>query len=1780
MNVFPGRVKVDIDEADTGASKITFKPREEMKNESGKATTITIPEFLVGETYPYFYHTWNKLLLCSLNDVSKTFHINDKNAGDPNIYINNLTDGHDNFNNFEQQHKNYGNSLQNYYTIVNQSGILDANWKELERINITTITPLFLQKCENIMSTLLFMPLDQCHDFRGGRTSGTPSWVTETPKGLLQKDVDNSITTGISENLYSNEFMNTLVKTSFSGKKNIVGIMVISDESLQLLLSEQSGYKHDENNINIQTIMDNFGQFITIDSNINMNCDPRGNKLRLQINGNDAQIIFLGFTSDGWDKGMHDVWSMNEKKHIYSIRISSIKQLPSGQPEVIYSGEKITVFENVVPCYEMLYKSKGEGDPNAFINNFQLSDGTKITKSNFNDFFQKDNFDKLYNDFLAELYRTGKHIDVEEEEIVEGGAKIIKGGAGEIDKSGVVRGATYKFYGVRAPDSKTSERMSSENRVRHLIFENIFIEILKKISKSISPQIHPDFKYPEITEIVCEGETEQLNDRISKINELYEKVKQDYKELYPKIYDENLYKETLSRAIEGYDEDIVPEEDKFIIKQFGTVNDMNIAPVIEKVMDSLNCSDNCNVVNVERIEAEEIEEIEDLNDNTTTESLSSALTASGDPIKKPKESKTEKKAIKSCQTDIEMNIQQDLNNKYPFKFQVVSGVLDSSLQGGENMPQYFPPELDIFMTIFDNNGNLQGAIVRMTFLKVILKNTTNTKNNARVFSHFTYVEFDEINMECPDKLGADWKNNAEQYPFALKQLLNYVVNNTFFLPRLTNDLISNFELKLKEPESFKRWFFYFTDTAGPSVSEGINDIVKKIFTEQIGIISDDNVDVSESIVKVAQKIYINSPKLREIFTAQTGKERSFAFESIFLLKIKYIGDKSRCTDSLFLNVNKYAECMQITGDENAYFTALINGASTIYSPPSRFAFYFAPYFTYGDVVNEGKFLANLPIYKETLLKGESPSMFKINSASSKKKSINTDSVIPFESSLITKGPFKSGIEVREISNKIIKDIENGLALSYFSAQLRINNFNDANALEDVTKRNKQLKDTKKDIEGYVTDYEEIEKLYKTLEKYNLQFIKDIDSNKNRISEPYYSKIIEQLNEVLIDNEFIAEPVVLSTDDFKFVKQEMITFFEKAIDSMKKMVVTPYSKDNPPKMLDIDGVNVKDKKLVDVVLPVNAYDDINKYMPIYQSILNSLKQTEDVEEFKNVLTEINDTSKQISTLKGASEKVVFWNEMINYNINFIFVLTDITNHILPNIKTAKTKFASQTNKYAKAKPNINEILSQLKETLAKKKTTPSSVPLSSTTELSIPSKRQVVSEPIMSITKEKTEETKFVAPLPGSEAVTKATRVTREKIGGQKPDEHEESYRKNQIHILKCFVELIKSNDELHTNLLSTDKQNLNYNSIDSLDKYCISILMLQTYYSFQSFQPKMSSLHDITNEIDSLNEDTSKLTDAINIRNYYSQIINNFIDIEYLQPDASDYIMNLYNVEIVVGDNLVYDMDKWCNTNYYVLTFLYENLNLINAGQSKFINNIHSNNFSIITKLYDMLQNVDLKIMDSYYELSKIQKDIDSADFITPEEKTMFKEQIETVDKYEYLSLFFIKYCNELALSFSGNRLKYSSDNGILYNYSTITDKLGEEGLTDLIDKFNSIKINIGLNEPILQKLAEINQFNSLKESFGDINNIIDGLFGKTDFILKNMEKGVNLNVRNNRMMSQPITRMYEPINYREIASQAAGTLKNKRRNIYKKTKNAKKNNKMTTKKRIHNRQKKNTRKN
>ena len=1770
-----GRQAVTEDEKEP-TTEISFKPREEMvkiERTGTEQSSISIPEFIVGEPYPYFYHTWNKLLMCNLNDVAENFHINNSNDLDPNIYVfnNDLKDVKSNCSNFETQHHKYGNSLQNYYTIVNQTtGSIDPNWKEMERIDITSITPIYLQKCENIMTTLLFMPLDQCHDFRGGRTSGSSSWVTEISKGVLKKDVDvDLLTEGITENIYSNDFMNTLVKTSFSGKQGIVGIMIIGDDSFKLL--DNSEYKNGDN-LDIQKIMDSFGQFITIGSDINMNCNPLGNKLKLTIEGRDAIILFLGFTSDGWDKGMHDVWSMNERKHVYSIKIDSIKQLPSGDPEVIYSGDKVTIIENIVPCYEMLYKSKEEGNENAFINNFEI-DGKKITKSNFNDFFSQEAFDKLYKDFLTELYRTGKQIEVEEDDEEEQGG-------GAIDETSILRGATYKFYGVRAPDSKLSERLSPENRARHLIFENIFIEILKKLSKTISPQIHPDFKYPDVTNVVCDGTEENLNERIEKVNDLYETIKERINSEYPKNYNKDTYDQLRDKMNNGCDNST---DDRFIIKQFGTVNDMNIAPVIEKVMDSLNCSDNCDIVNVERVvEDDDEDDIEESSQGSTTAaSESSADTSEVVAIKKKTKATESKKS--ACQIAIERNIEEDLNNKYPFKFQVVSGVLDSSLQGGENMPEYFPPEMDIFMTIFDNQGNLQGAIVRMTFLKVILKNTTNSKNNAKVYSHFVYVGFDEINLECEDKLGENWQINSEQYPFALKQLITYTVNNTSFLPSLSQNLVSNFELKLRD-NTFKRWYFYFSDTAGPSVSEGINDVVKKIFSGTIGIVRDENVDVSESIVKVAQKIYMDTPKLREIFTQQAGVVRNYAFESIFLLKIKYIGDKSRCTDSLFLNRNKYAECMQITGDENAYFTALVNGASTIYSPPSKFALYFAPYFTYGDVENEGKFLLNLPLYKETLLKGESPTEFKISSSSSKKKKINTDSAIPFESSLVKeRAPLESGVDVRNKANDIIRFVEESVDIAYADAQLKSRKIAEVSELEDLSKKTSKQKEIKKALDGYVSDYNELERLYIELkETVDKNFIEQIEKNENSMNSVYYNKIIEQLRNIFTDNEFIIEPVVISKEDFERIKQEIIEFIEKALQSMKTMSSQPYSKVSPPEMLDINGESATDKKGNPILLPSSAYEDLQKNIPVYERILNSLKQIEDVEEFNGVLKELNDLySKNVATLKGTSQKVIFWNSDINTKINFIFSLSDIVNHILPNIKTAKGKFASQTNKYGKFIPTISRILEELPDFSRKK--TPSSAPLKAAPKLVAEEVRAESAPAVLQTTKEEVPvpEIKMSSEVPSSSVVKAKTKIGRQSLDdtlGGGPNE--ESYRKNQIYILKCFSDLIKTNNSEYEGLISPDKTNFNYSSIDNIDKYCISILMLQTYYSFNSFQPKLKSLQDLTDEIAKLNENTSRLQDAINIRNYYSQIIDTFIDIEYLQPDAIDYIIGLNNIDIIEGDNIIYDMKKWCDINFYLIEYIYNNLKLINSGTNKFIDNTDTVNFGIIAQIFDIISDVDLKIMDGYYELSKFKNDIDSFEDFTPEEKETYKKQISIVESYEYLCLFLVKYCNQLFIRMTKNKLNYST-NGLLYNYDIINNKLSEEGLTELVSKFDSIKINIGNSDKVESRLLNFNESGNLKDDLESINNILLELSSVSEIVeipLKELGKPLSRTYDLMLKTRKPTSTTFNIPKYRmDAAIQAAGTAKNRRPKNNKKTRNNKIKNKRSSIKKRENKNKKNT---
>ena len=88
---------------------------------------------------------------------------------------------------------------------------------------------------------------------------------------------------------------------------------------------------------------------------------------------------------------------------------------------------------------------------------------------------------------------------------------------------------------------------------------------------------------------------------------------------------------------------------------------------------------------------------------------------------------------------------------------------------------------------------------------------------------------------------------------------------------------------------------------------------------------------------------------------------------------------------------------------------------------------------------------------------------------------------------------------------------------------------------------------------------------------------------------YYDKIIEQLRNIFIDNEFIIEPVVISKEDFERIKNEIVTFFKKSLQSMKQMASSTVT---PPQMLDIDGEPVVDKK-GNVTLTQGAYNELNK-----------------------------------------------------------------------------------------------------------------------------------------------------------------------------------------------------------------------------------------------------------------------------------------------------------------------------------------------------------------------------------------------------------------------------------------------------------------------------------------------------------------------------------------------------------------------------------------------------------
>jgi hypothetical protein len=266
-----------------------------------------------------------------------------------------------------------------------------------------------------------------------------------------------------------------------------------------------------------------------------------------------------------------------------------------------------------------------------------------------------------------------------------------------------------------------------------------------------------------------------------------------------------------------------------------------------------------------------------------------------------------------------------------------------------------------------------------------------------VFCHFVYVDFERTGV-LPPRTGDD-SDTISEYPRAFKELLEFTINNTIYVKNdsqcvndnevnvetLNNDENIDFKLiNLDDGEGNKtrvrNWYKYFTSTQGPTVNESI--VIPVNYNSRTEIELGTKFDpVASGIVNVAEKIIDNSGKLREIFT----DDKQVQFIKLFLIRNKYTGDKSRSTDTLFLNQIKYLEGVQISNDENTLYNAQMFGLNTVWSTSAKSVFYMAPYMTkqekmpittgvYIDELSEG-LLQNPNLKTYTGVKGEQVSTF-------------------------------------------------------------------------------------------------------------------------------------------------------------------------------------------------------------------------------------------------------------------------------------------------------------------------------------------------------------------------------------------------------------------------------------------------------------------------------------------------------------------------------------------------------------------------------------------------------------------------------------------------------------------------------------------------------------------------------------------------------------------------------------------------------------------------------------
>ena len=834
---------------------------------------------------------------------------------------------------------NYGNRLQTYYKYVTTKPLpaevtfgLNPNFdirpnqlqpESLLPESLLTKTPVYLQKTDMIKETMLFIFLDQGHDFHVAGERGNTMWTgvkkasttmvyrspinhervededEEIPAGKSEFDDEDESNPSInpsqsSVTLEDEEKYTQTLDISLDNLASNLGVQVTPPGEIVIPYPYKNEYRNFAINTSFSGDIGIFGvMYMSTSTNtflktryqkgtdIDINAVLNAMNITYHIELNSAYGCIIQIKNGGGDSGItHNFRTLEAMMNVTFLPFVGGSIYNNGMHSIWDFNQERCVY--LITLDKLTIKNSTSLEVPSYITTAEYG-GKFFFETKLNIPVQEVDLNLITGELTNTNVKSQQQI-AEKEKRYKKFEDILLGG-----NTSPVRGTKYQLSNL--PD-------------KALVLEFVFKELIQPFFSKYSPIIHPEFRCLSVPN----------NEENTKLNSMII-AKSIVAEEQPHVEPPSVEQPPSSSNIE-----------KHFFKQIGFVNDTAVVP-----SDNHYC-----------------------------------------------------KAFNSTN-----------NTDYPYKFSVVSGPVDGSGQGGQITPEYHPPELDVYMVVFNpqksdetgsiGGGELMGIIARLTFTKKIYSNTLNSKNNSLVELHYVYID---VKFLTEAERGDLNLLDVGQYPIIIEKLLNFALLNTV----INGDGMSNLKLTLSTGEE-RLWFKYIIETVGPSVAslnskiiqltktlKFINDIKRnKPENDEIvdflvkmenrdntnkllSFVLGDELPIIDTILRVAQNLYNTTPELHMYFEPDitnypiddpiddpndaeaVSYTRNLTFERVFIIRNKYIGDKSRSTDCLFMNKSKYLECMQLSNDTNTLYTAQMYGLSTLWSTGGRKPIiYMAPY---------------------------------------------------------------------------------------------------------------------------------------------------------------------------------------------------------------------------------------------------------------------------------------------------------------------------------------------------------------------------------------------------------------------------------------------------------------------------------------------------------------------------------------------------------------------------------------------------------------------------------------------------------------------------------------------------------------------------------------------------------------------------------------------------------------------------------------------------------------------